>query len=265
MELNPSNYHSQEANKHYMSNSQYKDFLECEAAAMAKITGDYTEPPSDALLLGNYVHAWMDNDLEKFKEENPALFTNKGSLYAKFSIGDDMINTLKNSELCMYALEGDKEVIITAEFAGAPWKIKIDAYNPDKGRFADLKTLRSIRDKHWLPEEGWVSIVQAYGYVRQFALYAEIERIATGREMPLDPFIVAVSKEDPPDKEVISIDQNSMVYELELITENMPRILKVKNGIVEPKRCEKCKHCRLTKVLKTTTHYMDLLQVSGGN
>jgi hypothetical protein len=233
--------------------------------AMAKIKGEFVEPPADALLLGNYVHAWMDNELEQFKADNPQLFSSKGptkgQLKSTFSIGNDMIDTLKNDPFCMYALEGDKEVIFTAEFAGAPWKIKIDAYRPEKQRFSDLKTVKSIRDKYWKPGIGWCSFVEAYEYLRQFAIYGEIERLAVGRDVPLDPFIVAVSKEDPPDKEVINIDQNIMLYELELVAENMPRIIEVKSGKAEPKRCEKCKHCRQTKQIKRVVHYTDLIEV----
>ena len=39
MKLNKNNYYSQEANKYYMSYSQFKDFLKCPAYAMAKIKG----------------------------------------------------------------------------------------------------------------------------------------------------------------------------------------------------------------------------------
>lgn len=41
MILTNENYYSQEANKAYMSVSQYKSFLECEACAMAQINGEY--------------------------------------------------------------------------------------------------------------------------------------------------------------------------------------------------------------------------------
>jgi hypothetical protein len=263
MELNKLNYHSLEANKEYMSNSQYADFMECESMAMAKIKGEFVEEPSVPLTLGNYVHAWAEGELENFKAENPELFSSKGptkgQLKSAYAIGDDMIKTLENDPFCMYALEGDKEVIFTAEFAGAPWKIKIDAYRPEKLRFSDLKTVKSVRDKYWKPGIGWCSFVEAYEYIRQFAIYGEIERLSTGRDVPLDPFIVAVSKEDPPDKEVINIDQNILLYELELVAENMPRILEVKRGKAEPKRCEKCKHCRQTKQIKRVVHYTDLI------
>lgn len=86
-----------------------------------------------------------------------------------------MIETLKDDGLCMFALEGEKEVIITAELFGTHWKSKLDVYNPINGRFVDLKTVKSIYDKVWTDEYGYCSFVEAYGYTIQMAVYAELE------------------------------------------------------------------------------------------
>ena len=51
MILNNENYYSQEANQEYMSVSQYKAFMNCEAAAMASISGRYERPTTRALLV----------------------------------------------------------------------------------------------------------------------------------------------------------------------------------------------------------------------
>ena len=40
---------------------------------------------------------------------------------------------------------------------------------------------------------------------------------------------------------------------------NMPSVLMVKSGEVEPFRCEKCDYCKATKVLKGAISYMDLI------
>lgn len=71
--LSDANYYSNEADWQYMSTSQYKSFLKCEAAALAKLKGEWT-PTSDpkALLVGNYVHSYFESQEvhEAFKEEN---------------------------------------------------------------------------------------------------------------------------------------------------------------------------------------------------
>lgn len=51
MILNNENYYSPEANQEYMSVSQYKAFMNCEAAAMASISGKYERPTTRALLV----------------------------------------------------------------------------------------------------------------------------------------------------------------------------------------------------------------------
>jgi hypothetical protein len=258
MELNKENYHSLEANQYYMSNSQYKDFIECEAMAMAKIKGELIQPQNDACLLGSYVHAWAEGELDSFKESNPALFKKNGELYANFEVGNRMIQTLRDDPFVMFVLQGEKEVIITAELFGVMWKIRLDVRN--KKRLVDIKTMKAIRDKHWNKAGGyWETTIEAYGYLRQLAIYCEIERIDSGSEEWLEPLIVAVSKEDEPDKEIISLDSERMQMELDEVEKNMPRIIEVKNGLSEPKRCEQCKYCRRTKKLTKITHYMDLL------
>jgi hypothetical protein len=264
MELNRHNYHSQEANRFYMSNSQYCDFMVCEEMALAKIAGLWQDQDTPATLCGSYVHAWNEGTLDEFKAEHPEIYykagANQGELKADYQLADKMIATLQADELCMTYLQGAKEVILTAEFAGAPWKIRIDVYSPEQGFFADLKTTRSITEKIWVPEYGRrESFVEAYYYPRQMTIYAEIEKRATGSDTWLQPYMVAVSKEDPPDKVVLGfIDAYRMDYELTQIELNMPRIIDLKDGVAKPERCGRCAYCRATKKLDRVLHYSEL-------
>ncbi|MNW44144.1 hypothetical protein D3C74_213660 [compost metagenome] len=264
VKLNNRNYHSIEANQYYWSNSQYKEFLDCEARAMAKLRGWY-EPPSDALLIGSYVHSYFESKeaFEEFKANTPELISSKGPtkgmLKSNYVIADQMIRTLENDPLCMFVLQGQKEVIMTMEFAGARWKVKLDCYNPERNRFSDIKTVQKIQKETWDPNNGYVTFVEANGYVAQMSLYAETERRNKGRDGWIEPIIVAVSKEDPPDKAVISLDAYDIQRELDGIKDNMPRLIKVKSGMLEPTRCEKCRYCRETKQLNKIVHYSELI------
>lgn len=261
--LTDENYFSEEADKLYMSVSQYKSYLKCEAAAQAKVDGEYIMPKSNALIEGSYVHAWLEGTQEQFKDENPDMFSSKGAtkgqLKANFKVADLMIETLKNDKMCMFALEGENEVLMTGELFGVPWKIKIDCYNPAGNRFSDLKTVKDIRERHYVEGKGWVSFIEKFGYVTQLAVYSEIERQNRNGEEWLDSYIVAVSKQDPPDKEIIMIDEESLRMELMEVEKNMERIKGIKEGIVEPKRCNTCNYCRMTKKVSAVTHYLDLL------
>jgi hypothetical protein len=262
VQLNRQNYHSLDADRLYMSCSQYSNFLECEAKTMAYLAGAWQDEKNDALLVGEYTHAWNEGNgaQEKFISEHPEMFTKAGEPKANFRVADKMIATLEADPMAMYMLQGEKEIIFTARFAGCLWKIRIDSYRPEKRRIVDLKTTRSIREKIYDPfYNAKVSFVEMYDYVRNAALYCEIERLAVGREGWLDFYLVAVSKENVPDKEIISlIDPEAYRHFLGEIQEKMPRILNVKNRKVEPTRCERCDYCRSTKVLAGAVHYSEL-------
>src|SRR5665648_798980 len=207
LKLNKSNYFSQEASFQYMSNSQYKNFMSCEAMAIAELSGNWIREPSDALLIGSYVHLWQEGRRREFISEHPEMFKKSKELLKKFVDADKMIKTLEGDPFVMYVLEGQKEVILTAQMFGSQWKIMIDSHNLEKRRNLDLKTTWSITDKVW-SEENWakVSFVEKYHYLLQMSIYSEVERIANGREPGdwLDFYIVAVSKEKFPDKAVIN-------------------------------------------------------------
>ena len=69
MILTPENYFSPEADREYMSVSQYKSFLKCEAAAYAELTGEWQREEKEAFLVGHYVHAWAEGKLDEFIAE----------------------------------------------------------------------------------------------------------------------------------------------------------------------------------------------------
>lgn len=265
MNLTQDNYYSQEANRHYMSVSQYKDFRKCEAAAMAKLNGEYTEY-KDCFNFGQYVGAAIEGKdaLEKFKSEHPEIFSSrgetKGQLKSDYKHADKMIDVLMNDETCLEMLTGDKEVIVIAELFGVLWKAKLDVYAPDEGRIVDLKTVKGIYEKYW---DGirYVSFVQNYGYDIQMSVYPELERLQNKRFERLEPLIVAVSKEDVPDKAVICFDDVMIEQQLEIVSQHLPRIIEVKNELADPKRCEKCQYCRKTKKVQGMIHYLNLLEV----
>ncbi len=107
MQLTECNYYSEEANKEYLSVSQYKDFcgtygkVGCEAYAMAKINGDWVESmeDSDALMVGSYVDASFEGTLDLFKAKHPCMFKKDGSLMAKYLKANEMIQRCERDEL----------------------------------------------------------------------------------------------------------------------------------------------------------------------
>lgn len=262
MLLTKENYFDLEVEREFMSRSQYLGFMACEAKEMAKLSGAWVEEKSEALLVGSYLHSWNEGTRSEFVADHPGMFTRSGGLRAEYKQADVMISTLEADPLAMYMLQGDKELVFTAEFAGAKWKVMADIHNAERKRMVDLKSTRSIRGTEWNTELGYkANFIENYHYILQAALYCEIERLASGRPERdwLDFFLVAVSKEKVPDKEVIDLrDPERYLYELEMVQQNMPRVLAVKAGEVEPVRCERCDYCRATKHLTKAVHYTEI-------
>lgn len=83
MKLTNENYYSQEANKEYMSVSQFKDFagtygkMPCEFEALEKLNGRWKTKKTTPLLVGSYVDSYFEGTLDQFKKENPEIFTTK--------------------------------------------------------------------------------------------------------------------------------------------------------------------------------------------
>ena len=77
MVLTEQNYYGKEANEYFFSVSQYKDFMKCEAMAMAKIRGEYERPVTRALLVGSFVDSYFEGTLPGFMQENPGIFTRR--------------------------------------------------------------------------------------------------------------------------------------------------------------------------------------------
>lgn len=236
MILTDSNYYGSEANWRYMSVSQYKQFQRCEAAAMAQLKGEWEQPKTTALLVGSYVDAWFEGTLDEFKEKNPEIFKKDGTLKADYVMADQIIGRVQQDNLFMEYMSGKKQEVRTANMFGCEWKIKIDSLLPDK--IVDLKVMRSME------RVMGKSFIEHWGYDLQMAVYSAVE--GSG----LDTYLAVVTKQEPPDIEVIHIPEWRRDELLEDVARSMPRILKVKAGEAEPERCGVCPYCRSTKKLR---------------
>lgn len=240
MHLTPENYYSPEANWAYFSTSQIKTFADCPARAMAELRGDYVRPESNALLIGSYVDAYFEGTLGRFMLEHPEVFKRDGTLKAEFQHADRMIERAEADPLFMEYMQGEKQVIRTGEIDGYPFKIKIDVLHPE--RITDLKTSKDF-GAVYKPGQGRMSFIEAYGYTLQGAIYQAVE----GRNKPF--YIAAVTKEATPDIAVIQVGQEYMDAEMKLLKQNLPFYDAVKQGVIEPPRCEHCAWCKATRKL----------------
>lgn len=242
MKLTNQNYYSQEANKIYMSVSQLKSFMKCEAAAMAELRGEYVRPQTTALLVGSYVDAWFEGTLDIFKQAHKQIFKRDGTLKADYVQAESIIERVQRDNLFMEYMNGEKQVIKTGEVYGVPFKIKMDSYHPSS-KIVDLKIMREMH-----PIMG-KSFVEHWGYDIQGAIYREVE----GNGLPF--YLAVATKEDETDIAILHIPHERLNEVMWSIKPKIERAALVKSGKVEPIRCGVCPYCRATKVLAEPIDY----------
>lgn len=252
MTLTSENYYSPEANREYFSVSQYKAFCRCEAAALAELRGEWAPEQTDALLIGSYVDAYFSGlgEFRRFVTEHPEIQRKDGKLLAKFEHANRMIERVEEDPVLMDYLTGEKQAIVTGELWGTDWKGKIDVLAPD--RIVDLKTIRDFNDVY---EDGYGrrSWIEYWGYDLQGAIYQELVRQTFGSVLPF--YIAAVTKEKEPDIALIEIPQHIMDTARDVAASRIDRLLLVKMGIEQPKRCGKCDYCKRTKRIEGPVVY----------
>lgn len=247
MTLTEHTYYDQSASQAFMSVSQFKSFLKCEAAAMAELKGEYVPERGRALLLGSYVDEMLTGTKEaqeKFLEENRGeLFKKNGEPYADIAQADETILRVRQQPKMMEYLSGEHQVIMTGEIEGVPFKIKMDSYMP--GQFiADLKYMASLRSPNLFQP-----MIRYWGYDIQAACYQEIVRQNTGKRLPF--YFVVATKEKPAHLAVGEINQWNMDEALETVRKKIKRYQAIKNGEMEPERCEDygCDYCTTTNII----------------
>lgn len=247
MKLSQRNYYSVEANQHYFSVSQFKDFLKCPAMAMAKLRGEYEPERGRALLLGSFVDEMLTGtkrSQEKFLKDNYSeLFQKNGKPYADVAQAMETIERVKAQPLMMKYLSGKHQVIMTGEIEGVPFKIKMDSFD-SKEYITDLKYMASLRaPKLFEP------MIQYWGYDLQAACYQEIVRQNIGKRLP---FIFDVAtKEKPAHLAVGEINQGNIDSAMDVVRKHIKHFQAIKEGKAEAERCESydCAYCTSTKII----------------
>lgn len=246
--LSDENYYSQEANRRYMSASQFKAFLKCEACALAELNGEYERETTTALLVGSYVDAHFEGTLDLFKAKHPEIFKRDGSLKAEYEQANVIIERIENQPEMMHYFSGEKQKIFTGDIDGVKFKVKIDSFLPDEA-IIDGKVMRDF-EPIYKPEQGRLPWFEAWGYDIQGAIYQHIVEQNTGVKLPF--ILNAATKEKEPDLDIVNIDQSLLDVQFENIKRLAPRFHAIKEGWIEPERCEHCDYCRRTK--KVTLH-----------
>lgn len=254
IELTQDNYFSKEADRDYMSVSQFKDFAgnlmqkPCEDTGWKIANGIIEQTKTTSLLVGSYVDSYFEGTLEKFQQENPEIFKTTGDhgLKADYRQAQDIIRRIEEDDLFSQFLDGEKQVIMTGNLFGVDWKIKIDAYHPND-KIVDLKIMKDMKPIYSEVAHKKVDFIRAWGYDIQGAVYQKIVEINTGKKLPF--YIAVATKEKPADIEIIEITQPYLDEALKFVEENIQHVMALKNNLITPTRCGKCFYCILSKKL----------------
>lgn len=245
--LTSNNYYSIEASQAYWSASQVKAFLKCEASALAEIRGEYDPKDTTALLVGSFIDAYVEGlqSFAAFNEAHPEIYKRDGTLKADFYKAKAMIDRMEADRTFMEYLSGEKQTIWTGEIFDVPFKAKLDVYEPGK-RIVDLKTIKDF-EPVYVPEEGRLPWYDAYNWCLQMAIYQHLVWQRTGDLLPC--YLAVVTKQDPPDLKILQVPQWKLNAEILFLEQILPRLDAIKQGIIEPERCEKCAYCRETHII----------------
>lgn len=250
MGVKAENYYEQDE---YMSVSAWKKFNYCEVAGLDKYT-----KMSTAMLVGSYVDAYVEGTLDNFKEEHPEIFSTRGKtagqLKADYKYADEICEYIDRNPTFSQFMSGEKQVVMTGEIKGVPFKIKMDSYSPHIA-INDLKVVRTITDSRG----NYIDFITPWGYDVQMACYQEIVYQNTGERLPT--YICAVTKEDPINSAIIHIPQGQLDMALYTVEENIEHLYDVKMGRVEPQGCGKCKSCIASRTDTPIISFYDLLDI----
>ena len=273
MKLTNRNYYGKSANQAFMSVSQFKQFQKCEAMALAELSGEYERPKSRALLLGSFVDEMLtgtrkskvlfvyENFSELFQKSSKIckldeagrltlisdyftdVFNDDNKPYADIVQALETIERIKKQPLMMQHFKSKHQVVMTGEIAGVPFKIKMDNYKP--GEFiSDCKYMASLRSPNMFEP-----MVKYWGYGIQGAVYQEIVYQNTGKRLPF--YLDIATKETPAHLAVAQINQYDLDEALETVKAFAPRFQAIKNGDIEPNRCDEydCNYCTETHII----------------
>lgn len=272
--LTDANYHSREANMRYFSCSQVKAFDACEAAAMAEINGTWEREETPSLLIGSYVDAYFNSkrsgdkpgkisglEFSEFVDTHRKQLINSrtGELKADFKLAEQMIERAENDKFFMSFLSGRKQVIMTANLFGVPFKVKFDVLRDDyrvtNKRIVDVKTVRDMQPMY-KEGQGRLNFIEYWQYDLQGAIYTAVYEINKGLKLPF--YIAPITKENPPDLAIIHIPQEQLDMQLKFLEKRIDRYRAVKVGLIPPKRCGKCAYCRKTNRLDRVKELSEL-------
>lgn len=250
MILNKENYFSKEADKEYMSVSQWKLFYECETKALATIEGQQDATFKDAFLEGQLFEELVSGDAKLFMAKHPELISTRGATAGQLkSEFKKVVNAAEkfNSQKFFTDIVSkcDKQVILTGEIKGIKIKCALDLFDKETNSIYYIKCMKDFKEQWNSEEKAYMPWYYTYGYVMQLAVYREIVRQNFGESKEIA--LLAASKEEQPDIQALSFSSELLDLELEKFKMYVLRYDKIKKGLLKPDKCNCCDYCKRIK------------------
>lgn len=253
--LNCDNYHSIEANKEYMSNSQWASWMDCAAATKAEQDGLYVKEQTDAMFISSYYdraltapdefEAYCLKHRDKIFKEVGKKGEKTWEKRADFETADTIIAVIKADPAYQQLVANCKmQEIMTGEIGGVPFRYMAD-FTMHGGRAAvlDLKCMANFEPVYVESCRRKIEWIDAWGYLRQLSIGRRLYR----QRYNINPImgILATTKQEIPDRRTyIFEDEERAENEIQHIIEMLPTVLSWKSGAVEPPACGTCAYCR---------------------
>lgn len=258
MKLTQDNYFSKEADKEYMSVSQFKLFEECEAKAYATIYGQEDATYKTAFLEGQLFESLVAGDSKLFISKHPELISTRGATSGELkSEYKKVINAAKkfnSQDFFRNIIEKcDKQVILTGEIKGVKVKCALDLFDKETNSIYDIKCMKDFNEQWSKKEKAYVPWYYIYNYVLQLTVYREIVRQNFGE--PKEIALLAATKEEIPDIQALKFDSNILDIELDYFKNKIEWYNKIKLNKAPFIECGCCDYC---KKIKTIEEFMEV-------
>lgn len=250
LQLTPETYFSIEADREYMSVSQYKNFKTCEAKALHDLEIP-DETYKESFLQGSLFEALVAGNSQLFIAQHPEMISSRGStagqLKSEFQRVVKAAEKFNSQEFFRDIIEKcEKQVILTGEICGVPVKCCLDLFDRKTFSIYDIKCMKDFNEQWNKEEKRYIPWYYAWGYVLQLAVYRLIVKQNFNSE-PKEVALLAASKEETPDIQALKFDEYLLGLELEEFKNNIKHYDNLKKGIEKPIACGHCEYCKTMK------------------
>lgn len=254
MLLTPRNYFSIEADKEYMSVSQYKNFKTCEAKALHDLEIP-DETYKESFLQGSLFEALVAGDpilfmAQHYEDIIAKTGPTKGQIKKEFQ---KVVNAAEkfNSQKFFKDIinKCEKQVILTGEIEGIPVKCCLDLFDRETFSIYDIKCMKDFNEQWSKEDKKYIPWYYAWGYVLQLAVYRLIVKQNFNTE-PKEVALLAASKEEVPDIQALKFDESLLGLELAEFKNNIKHYDNLKKGLEKPIACGVCQFCKQNKTIK---------------